>query len=787
MSGSDKVSPEWSTTSNSLSSPESRAGNSRDIPLALRQHPPSHVFNGEWFEIEVGLDIPKGSTLGKSADVEVHATLHDYKTEGLFHDDKALIIDPPLIQLSAAAASTRYQKVKCKIEMKEGEEHPSDLSIRFVATGSSPKSADSQATHILPVSTKRISVVKYMLEIKQDDSWESIWYKDEGGRDKCMAVTVGLYNKDKKLEKGKKIALSTTLYYETKEGPVLVSKQDILRSLGSSKQHVDKKTGSATLRFRIEDVSKNHQGQDFIVQISTDDKLYDMNDVAPAYTPSVSIRSKRNKRQRISASTGASSQPSSTAPGASERATEDSRVPPNVMAPPHRNVMYPPTGNDDQRLPPLPNVSNISLGTADVPRLREAIKGVMSWTDEVVNGLRPLQWQVIGYAQNSDGSTDYNRPYYNMQNPNATLSRLLTMYSESTWENIRILQAAVDNAKPISSSSSRQESESPSFQQTQAQATAAMPGMGAAADTRYGAMETQAAHTIDQRMQIQGNYGASGMYPTMITAVDSFGREKTTEMDYASQLNAARGGVPMPGMYPTQGLQGQGQQTQQGQQQQQQQQIQQQQQSAMRPPRPQAPMAMGGMVGPAMHSGGSVGQDVASLPPHLRQKTGMQADHQQRMNPLPMQDSRAGGHIQYMGNTAGGDSRESEVEYVLAKQFKSMRTGERLGFPAYSAAKELLGFYRESSMRVGVGQFVPISRLRDDFGHVELLQATQVLEEAIAKKSEAVHALKDWGSISNLIDHALVYDWSKDMGDGSGGNNPNTDREGGDGQPKIGI
>jgi len=29
-------------------------------------------------------------------------------------------------------------------------------------------------------------------------------------------------------------------------------------------------------------------------------------------------------------------------------------------------------------------------------RLREAMRGIIKWTEEVVTGLYPLQWQVIG-------------------------------------------------------------------------------------------------------------------------------------------------------------------------------------------------------------------------------------------------------------------------------------------------------------------------------------------------------------------------------------------------------
>ena len=122
-------------------------------------------------------------------------------------------------------------------------------------------------------------------------------------------------------------------------------------------------------------------------------------------------------------------------------------------------------------------------------------------------------------------------------------------------------------------------------------------------------------------------------------------------------------------------------------------------------------------------------------------------------------------------------SRESEVEYVLAKQYKALRTEERLGFPAYSASREILGFYRESRSKVGVGEFVPISRHAQDFGPLEIMQASEILEDAIAKKSSAVHALKDWGSIANLIDHALVYDWTKDIGSSGGPGNSQSGSE----------
>ena len=54
-------------------------------------------------------------------------------------------------------------------------------------------------------------------------------------------------------------------------------------------------------------------------------------------------------------------------------------------------------------------------GVSDIQALRAAMRGVIRWTEEVVNGLYPLKWQVIGYAQFPDGTVDYNRPYHSSE------------------------------------------------------------------------------------------------------------------------------------------------------------------------------------------------------------------------------------------------------------------------------------------------------------------------------------------------------------------------------------
>jgi hypothetical protein len=112
------------------------------------------------------------------------------------------------------------------------------------------------------------------------------------------------------------------------------------------------------------------------------------------------------------------------------------------------------------------------------------------------------------------------------------------------------------------------------------------------------------------------------------------------------------------------------------------------------------------------------------------------------------------------------NTRETEVQYVLAKQHKSINTGEQLGFPAFSLGKELLGFYREESSSSSSGvstiqtKFIPVNQL-SEFGPKEMLQASEILNEAFTSGSDTLHSLQQYGSISKLLDHCKVYVWSR--------------------------
>jgi hypothetical protein len=320
-----------------------------------------------------------------------------------------------------------------------------------------------QVTHVY---TSAVHLVNYKLYV-QPKEWEEAWYKDEGGRDKGIVAQIELHNANGTLATGIRAPIRLALRYGDLQS-TSVRNQDLLRILGHPKQFIDPDTGTASIRFRIEDVSKNHQGQDFKVAISVDSSRFA--DIAPTYTPAVSVRSKRTKRQRMSATLVDTSSNTSAKSNIEERkkppitsattATEaggsglvhpqpqhaiqqDRILELETATQSHSSNLKPfladfqglksqlqqqqqygmkGGGYASSRVEPSSTSTNASF-----TRKREALLGILNWAEEVVNGLYPLQWKIVGYAPFPDGSLDHNHPYYSMPNPNSVISKLLSM------------------------------------------------------------------------------------------------------------------------------------------------------------------------------------------------------------------------------------------------------------------------------------------------------------------------------------------------------------------------
>ncbi len=319
--------------------------------------------------------------------------------------------------------------------------------------------------------TDPIRLVSYKLNVEPID-WEDVWYKDEGGRDKCMTVQVELRKADGSVVIGRQVPLQLLLVYADAHFTPLHN-QNLLHIFGGTQhQCINAESGKSVIRFRIHDVSKNHQGQDFILQISADATQW--SDVAPGYTPAVSVRSKKRnvKRPRSGPSLSKKDGTNTTTDShpSKPKAAKKNEVPREKYQPntsrsssitnnvacrenpaQHSPPLLPPPPDV---VTPLPIIASPKAGYAarsaaavkkalfsveepqpailpplydnSFHRMDEPITNITTWAEDVVSGLFPLQWTVVGYATLPNGTVDYSRPYHSMSNPNNFITNILS-------------------------------------------------------------------------------------------------------------------------------------------------------------------------------------------------------------------------------------------------------------------------------------------------------------------------------------------------------------------------
>ena len=337
---------------------------SSSLVLAIRKEPPRFVYWEEPFSVEVIISR-KGKLKHARSSIQSSISKPPTKEEDDVEDDQvpfqisvALQCDPsdarsiedgdvPTLSILRQDPSKLTHGVPgtlvCRIHASPEHRPPQERHYSVLITAVAP-----DQPILLQERTAPISLVRYKLRLTAPD-WHSVWYKDEGGRDKCMELTVGLYDAQQKMALGS-WPLSVTLCYAVTHptrttAPIPVSNPEILRILSpKAPLRFSQSSETMKLRFRIEDVSKNHQGQDFCLQlaVAADDS------VAPVTTPAVNVRSKRNKRPR-----------------------------------------WPSSGD-----PPV--VEKVSLPKPDMAPLRDALGQVQHWVDEAIRAMIP--WQPVSPA-----------------------------------------------------------------------------------------------------------------------------------------------------------------------------------------------------------------------------------------------------------------------------------------------------------------------------------------------------------------------------------------------------
>ncbi|RLN93983.1 hypothetical protein BBJ28_00020323, partial [Nothophytophthora sp. Chile5] len=205
-----------------------------------------------------------------------------------------------------------YQNVAFEVSVKLVDEHKAkvagqlSLSLRVLSAACDGRAfcleVRSDSAAVESVFSSPVAVVKEKLSVATQPP--DVWFKDEGGREKCMTVSLALAPAPGSRLEDRVVPLAVRLLYES-GNPVL--NQRILRLFPDMRPNMAH--GRATIAFRIDDVSKNHQGQSFVLEIAPErqDGSSMFQDIAPTRTSVIAIRSKRNKRKLNAAAAAASS------------------------------------------------------------------------------------------------------------------------------------------------------------------------------------------------------------------------------------------------------------------------------------------------------------------------------------------------------------------------------------------------------------------------------------------------------------------------------------------------
>ena len=247
------------------------------------------IFAKTTFEIKVFLENDDGEIQSDQHDLPLDASLH-------FDDEQEEQEEEPQKGTLEVLEDVVVRKGKAVLKCKINEVSMNVRNRKFVIQlkPAAGKKGDGVAQSISAVRTTGIEVVNQRLEI-DTSGWSNEFYKDCGSRDKCMIVPVKLVNSQGVVVTGRSMKLHCTLLYEN---GIIATSQNILRMHESCTPMIKTETGTAELKLRIEDLSRNHENQDFQIQIGPYPSSHEDRDTASTMTPSVKVRGKPQKKPR---------------------------------------------------------------------------------------------------------------------------------------------------------------------------------------------------------------------------------------------------------------------------------------------------------------------------------------------------------------------------------------------------------------------------------------------------------------------------------------------------------
>ncbi|ETP49259.1 hypothetical protein F442_05193 [Phytophthora nicotianae P10297] len=689
--------------SNTSMDPDAEAFNER-LRLKIQPSPPKFPYRDDPFELTVYLVDPADHL---KSGVTVPLNVELYAAE------KMMPVEKDILHIDPSTKPVMNGDGICKLRVSISECSMALGNRKFVIHISAATTKENINLNVTPAVTSEMTVIQHRLLIQE--KLPELWYKDEGGRDKCMTLPIFLVNAKNERVGNRPVPLRVTLLYEN-EHPVL--KQDILKMSPDCQRTIDS-TGKAVLKLRIEDVSKNHQGQAFRLKVEADTAQSPLNfDVAYDLSSSISVRSKRNKRR-----------PGKTTPaqithhiiaGASTPMSTSSSPASNAE---HEMMLAGAFGTaaftaDDRRKrmrtggSASPGTPRVGGSPQSANSLTGAMESILTWTGGVVNGLHQLEWQTVGYESKTDGTADPERPIYRcpacwrykdvmtyetaQHDTKCLIANLLLTYATDTMGHLDFVLKGIERFPAMIASA-----------QAAAQKAAVKP---------MGQMQGQNAGTPSL---VSPQNGMMGVNP--LTDDTSSNQQM---MSSAMMMNSSMGSTATANQFS----------------------------SAMATATSGAMSGLTGMEGPPglfRNNSGGLTEFMRSL------------DDQDSNDSMFYQNLAGSGN----NNSSGGNSQiadaiEMQVFYVVARMV-TLNTSNAIGFPAFDVSMNLLGFYQEGRENATTEEvFVPVGDI-PAISQGEVLETQRLLQAEMKNNSSAVHTLARCNNdLVKLKEDVILFHWN---------------------------
>ncbi|CAH0481831.1 unnamed protein product [Peronospora belbahrii] len=680
------------------------------LRLKIQPSPPKFPYRDDPFELTVYLVDP--------ADHLKSGVMVPLNVE-LYSAEKMMPVEKDILHIDPSTKPIMNGDGICKLRMSISECSMALGNRKFVLHISASTTKENINLNVTPAVTSEMTVIQHRLLIQE--KLPELWYKDEGGRDKCMTLPIYLVNAKNERVGNRPVPLRVTLLYEN-EHPVL--KQDILKMSPDCQRTIDS-TGKAVLKLRIEDVSKNHQGQAFRLKVEADTAQSPLNfDVAYDLSSSISVRSKRNKRRPgKSAPTqithhvinGASTPMSTTSSPASNADNEmmltSAFGATAFTADDRRKRMR--TG--DSASPGTPRVGGSPQSSNS---LTGAMENILTWTGGVVNGLHQLEWQTVGYESKSDGRADPERPIYRcpacwrykdvmtyetaQHDTKCLIANLLLTYATDTMGRLDFVLKGIERfpAMIASAQAAAQKAAVKPMGQMSNQNT----GGPSLVSPQNGGMLDVNSLTDDASSNQQMMSSAMMMNSTMeVSASSNQFSMSNSSLGMATATSGAMSGLA----------------------------------------------GMDGPPGLFRNNSGGLTEFMRSL------------DDQDSSDPMFYQNLAGNGN----NNSSGSGNQianaiEMQVFYVVARMV-TLNASNAIGFPAFDVSMNLLGFYQEGRENATIEVvFVPVNKI-PAISQGEILETQRLLQAEMKSNSSAVHTLvRCSNDLVKLKEDVILFHWN---------------------------